>query len=110
MKREFNKVWFCVAVLALGLLAANIKQAAASEQGARSILAGLNVEWASACGFHKGFATAIELSEKMADSSGNGNMKAEIAKMKATANASLSDCKSVGEFKAEAVKLVEAAK
>ena len=31
MKREFNKVWFCVAILALGLLAANIKQAVASE-------------------------------------------------------------------------------
>lgn len=32
MKREFNKVWFCVAVLAVGLLVVNIKQAVASEQ------------------------------------------------------------------------------
>lgn len=67
MKREFNKVWFCVAVLALGLLVANIKQAAASEISDSEF----NEVIAFNCGYSYGALTPLIELEKVFTTAGS---------------------------------------
>ena len=110
MKHEFNKVWFCVAVLAVGLLVANIKQAAASEQTDKQEMAGLQVAVADVCGYQRGSLEALGVAEAMAIELGRDDMRADVVRLMANAKTMLSKCPPVGELKSKAIKLVEATK